>query len=106
MLDTRNKSAIRSITESRAAALASIETGAHMLTAALKQLAAIDSRLIRHVPDLRVKLKADEDEVGVFVAELIDQYLPLTRYKPPRDGVRPLPARVASARTIESWAAE
>ena len=95
--------AIRNATESRAATLASIETGAHMLAAALRQLVAVDDKLTRLAPRVGRRLQNDQEEIGVFVAELLDHYLPRERHQPPRDGVRPLPARVASARTVESW---
>lgn len=95
--------AIRSATESRAATLASIETGTHMLAAALRQLAATDTKIARLAPGVGSRLEADQDEVGVFIAELLGRYLPSIRPAPPRDGIRPLPSRVASARTVEGW---
>ena len=99
-----NKEAIRGTTESRAATLASIETGTHMLAAALRQLVATDEKLERLAPGLSPRLLADQDEVGEFIAELLGRYLPDQRRDPPRDGIRPLPSRVASARTIETLA--
>ncbi|MEI6984662.1 MAG: hypothetical protein WCK65_00895 [Rhodospirillaceae bacterium] len=102
MFKTHNAEAIRAATESRAATLASVETGTHMLAAAFRQLIAADAKLTRMAPELAPQLLDDMEEVGKFVAELIDQYLPPGRRRPPRNGVRPLPARVASARTIEN----
>ena len=99
-----DKEAVRSTTESRAATLASIETGTHMLAAALRQLVATDDKLERLAPGLASRLQADQDEVGEFIAELLGRYLPEGRREPPRDGIRPLPSRVASARSVESWA--
>lgn len=104
MVKARNMEAIRGATESRAATLASIETGTHMLAAALRHLVAIDEKLERLAPGLARRLEADQDEVGVFVAELLARYLPDQRPPTPRDSIRPLPSRVASARTVEGWA--
>ncbi len=104
MLDSSDPSPLRAATQSRAAVLASIETGAHMLAAALRQLDAVDTKVERLAPGVAQRLLADREEIGVFLAELIDKYLPSERRGTPRDGVRPLPARVASARTIESLA--
>ena len=97
-------SPLRAATQSRAAVLASIETGAHMLSAALRQLDSVDTKIERLAPGTGHRLLADREEIGEFIAELIDKYLPPERRGTPRDGVRPLPARVASARTIESLA--
>ena len=104
MTSSSEPSPLRSATQSRAAVLASIETGAHMLSAALRQLDAVDTKVERLAPSVRHRLAADREEIGEFIAELIDQYLPAERRGTPRDGVRPLPARVASARTLESLA--
>jgi hypothetical protein len=95
---------IRAAAESRAATLASIETGVHMLAAALHQLIAADTKLSRLAPVLGRRLHEDQREVGEFIAEHLDKYLPLDRREPPADGVRPLPTRVTSARTLESSA--
>jgi hypothetical protein len=104
--ESTETNSIRDAAESRAATLASIETGTHMLVAALRQLAAIDTKLARLAPSAGMgrRLDADQTEVGVFISELLGHYLPPERRHPPRDGARPLPSRVASARTIESWA--
>ena len=102
--DSSQPSPLRDATQSRAAILASIETGAHMLSAALRQLELVDRKVERLAPAVSRRLQIDRDEIGVFLAELIDQYLPPERYGTPRDGVRPLPARVASARTLEALA--
>lgn len=104
MVGKRDMEAIRSATESRAATLASIETGTHMLAAALRQLVATDTKLDRLAPGLGHRLETDQDEVGVFISELLGRYLPDHRPPPPRDGIRPLPSRVSSARTVEGWA--
>lgn len=98
-----DKEAVRSATESRAATLASIETGTHMLAAALRHLVATDTKLERLAPGVGARLEADQDEVGEFIAELLGRYLPDRRREPPKDGIRPLPSRVASARSVESW---
>jgi hypothetical protein len=95
---------IRAAAESRAATLASIETGVHMLSVALHQLTQIDAKLGRLAPAVGRRLHADQQEVGAFVAEHLDRYLPPERREPPADGVRPLPTRVASARALESSA--
>ncbi len=104
MFNSSDTSPLRAATQSRAAVLASIETGAHMLSAALRQLDTVDTKVERLAPAVAQRLLADRQEIGVFLAELIDKYLPTERRSCPRDGVRPLPARVASARTIESLA--
>ena len=104
MPDNAEPSPLRAATQSRAAILASIETGAHMLSAALRQLEAVDGKIERLAPGVSYRLQADREEIGEFVAELIDQYLPEERRGTPKNGVRPLPARVASERTIEALA--
>ncbi|MEI6559273.1 MAG: hypothetical protein WCO00_12785 [Rhodospirillaceae bacterium] len=104
MPDSSETSPLRAATQSRAAVLASIETGAHMLSAALRQLDAVDRKVERQAPNVSPRLQADREEIGEFIAELIDKYLPAERRGTPRNGVRPLPARVASARTLEALA--
>ncbi len=95
---------IRAAAESRAATLASIETGVHMLAAALHQLIIGDTKLSRLAPVLGRRLHDDQQEVGEFIAEHLDKYLPPERREPPPEGVRPLPTRVSSARALESSA--
>ena len=104
MPDNAEPSPLRAATQSRAAILASIETGAHMLSAALRQLDAVDTKVERLAPAVGHRLQMDREEIGEFIAELIDRYLPAERRGTPKNGVRPLPARVASARTLESLA--
>ena len=95
---------IRAAAESRAATLASIETGVHMLSVAVHQLIQIDAKLSRLAPVIGRRLHADQREVGEFIAEHLYRWLPAERREPPADGVRPLPSRVASARALESSA--
>ena len=104
MPNNSRPSPLRAATQARAAILASIETGAHMLSAALRQLDSADSKILHLAPNVSDRLRTDHDEIAIFIAELIDKHLPTERRGTPRNGVRPLPARVATARTIEALA--
>lgn len=97
MFDHADESRFNAIARQRDATMVSIATGAAMLGAALHQLEQIDDRLAQAEPGVRAKLEEDREKVGIFVAELVSKFLPPGPVHRPRDGIRPLSARVSDA---------
>jgi hypothetical protein len=101
MSDQPETASFRTIAEQRDATLASIATGAAMMGAALHQLEEIDWRLGMTAPEVRDKLSEDWNRVTHFVAEHISRFMPDERVARPKEGIRPLQARVADADDLE-----